>query len=168
MNWKIFKDTLLENPTLNLQFEYANNKRVDGSYHITEIKQAQIVSVDCGGKMNSWNEVILQLLEPELNSNQEAMQVNKALKIINTVEATLALHPNATTKIEFGNAVFETRQMLIAEITKDGTNLVVVLSADKTQCKALDRGDSCGKPKLQIAELTTQEACCEPSSGCCS
>ena len=65
INWKTFKETLEKHPDLILQFQYAENKWVDASYHITEIKQAPIVSVDCGGVMNSWTEIIVQLWEPK-------------------------------------------------------------------------------------------------------
>ena len=53
INWKTFKETLEKHPDLILQFQYAENKWVDASYHITEIKQAPIVSVDCGGVMKA-------------------------------------------------------------------------------------------------------------------
>jgi hypothetical protein len=52
INWKAFKDTLEQHPDMTLQFQYGVNKWVDASYHITEIKQAPIVSVDCGGIMS--------------------------------------------------------------------------------------------------------------------
>ncbi len=54
LTWGAFKETLLANPELDLQFQYAENKWVDASYHITEIKQTPITSVDCGGVMNNW------------------------------------------------------------------------------------------------------------------
>ncbi len=64
MTWGDFKNILQQNSDLHLQFQYEEGKFVDSSYHITEIKQAPIVSVDCGGVMNSWTEVIVQLWEP--------------------------------------------------------------------------------------------------------
>src|SRR6218665_2254234 len=101
MTWGDFKNTLKQNPDLHLQFQYAEGKYVDASYHITEIKQAPIVSVDCGGVMNSWTEVIVQLWEPCISETERAMKVGKALSIINLVEKALPLNPEATVKIEF-------------------------------------------------------------------
>ncbi|TDQ11269.1 DUF6428 family protein [Pedobacter metabolipauper] len=43
--WQTFKATLEKYPSLTLQFQYAEGKWVDASYHITEIKQAPIISV---------------------------------------------------------------------------------------------------------------------------
>jgi len=182
LNWQTFKNELLKNPELHLQFQYAENKLVDVSYHITEIKQAPIVSVDCGGVMNTWTEIIVQLWEPEKRDSNREMKVSKALSIIAIVEKTLPLNPLGTVKIEFGNSQFDTRHMYPAAFTVAGDNLVVNLSPDFVQCKAIERGGSCGtneqgeecctpvmeKKQVQLVELTTLSAnSCAPGSGCC-
>jgi hypothetical protein len=179
MTWGDFKNTLERNPDLHLQFQYEEGKFVDSSYHITEIKQAPIVSVDCGGVMNSWTEIIVQLWEPSVNAAERSMKVGKALKIVNLVEKTLPLDPDATVKIEFGNSKFDTRQMYPGEFVADSETFTVSLVPDFTQCKALTRNQSCGTssaegsccgptPVKQELELVTSEtACCEPGSGCC-
>ena len=104
MNWNEFKTQLAENPGLHLQFEFAKNQKVNPSFHITEIIQATITAVDCGGKMNAWTEVILQLWEPNKTEIGRSMQVSKAMSIIELVENTLPLNPNSIVKIEFGNS----------------------------------------------------------------
>ncbi|MEO6521263.1 MAG: DUF6428 family protein [Mucilaginibacter sp.] len=181
MNWQNFKNALVQNPDLILQFQYAESLWVDASYHITEIKQAPITSVDCGGVLNSWTEVIVQLWEPAAKSTERAMQVSKALSIVKVVESKLQLNPLGTVKIEFGNSQFDTRQMYPAEIIAAGENLVVNLTPDFTQCKAINRGGSCGttesgeeccapaateKPKIQLVNLAAA-ASCSTGSGCC-
>jgi len=182
ISWRTFKETLLQNPDLDLQFQYAADKWVDASYHITEIKQAPITSVDCGGVKNNWTEVIVQLWEPENQQQLRAMKVGKALSIIDIVEKVLTLDGDATVKIEFGNSDFDTRQMLPNGITIDGDNLLVDLRPDAVQCKAIDRGGSCGttdtgeeccapaaiKPKVQLINLAVSaDTCCTPGGGCC-
>ena len=182
INWQSFKGLLLQHPELDLQFQYAENKWVDASYHITEIKQAPIVSVDCGGVMNSWTEVIVQLWEPGEKQQERSMKVAKALSIVDVVEKVLPLDSNALVKIEFGNSQFDTRQMFPSEIVSDGINLIVDLRPDQTQCKAINRGGSCGttsggeeccapaassiKPKIVMKNLAAAESC-TPGSGCC-
>lgn len=96
INWGTFRDRLEQNPSLDLQFQYAENKWVAPSYHITEIKQAPIVSVDCGGVKNEWTEIIVQLYEPETKQQERAMKVKKALSIVEVVERVLPLDVNAT------------------------------------------------------------------------
>jgi hypothetical protein len=179
INWKTFKEKLLQNPELDLQFQYAENKRVDASYHITEIKQAPITSVDCGGVLNKWTEIIVQLWEPENQQQLRAMKVKKALSIIDIVEKALTLDDAAIVKIEFGNSAFDARQMFPNEIIIDGEDLIIDLRPDAVQCKAIDRGGSCAttasgeeccapaeKSKVELKNLAAT-SCCTPGSGCC-
>ena len=180
LKWSDFKSQLQQNPTLDLQFQYAAGKWVAASYHITEIKLAPITSVDCGGVMNKWTEVIVQLWEPDEKQQERAMKVHKALSIVDLVEKMLTLDPDGAVKIEFGNSQFDTRQMYPSTITADGDNLIVDLSPDFVQCKAINRGGSCGtdekgeeccapaaeKPKVQLVNLTASTSC-TPGGGCC-
>lgn len=187
MNWQSFKTQLQAHPEHTLQFQYAADLWVDASYHITEIKQAPIVSVDCGGVMNSWTEIIVQLWEPSEKDTERAMQVKKALSIVELVEKSLPLNPLGIVKIEFGNSQFDTRQMYPGEITIEADNLIVNLIPDATQCKAINRGGSCGtneegeeccspttataisteKPKIQLINFAPDAESCTPGSGCC-
>ncbi|KAA6439678.1 hypothetical protein FEM33_11275 [Dyadobacter flavalbus] len=157
MNWQSFKSTLLENPDRVLQFQYAEGQFVDASYHITEIKQAPIVSVDCGGVMNSWTEIIVQLWEPSVTDTERSMKVSKALSIVNLVEKSLPLNPLGIVKIEFGNSKFDTRQMYPSEFLTKGDIFTVNLVPDFTQCKALTRNSSCGTAKPDAVS-----SCCGP------
>jgi hypothetical protein len=182
INWAAFKAVLEENPDYTLQFQYAANNRVDPSYHITEIKQAPIVSVDCGGVMNSWTEIIIQLWEPSGKNNERAMPVSKALSIVKLVEKSLPLNPLGVVKIEFGNSQFDTRQMYPGEFLVEGDDLIVHLSPDFTQCKAINRGGTCGtnvsgdlccapevkkeQVKIESANAGTAQSCM-PGTGCC-
>lgn len=170
MNWQSFKDQLKKHPEQILQFQFAEGRFVDASYHITEIKQAPITSVDCGGKMNAWTEIIVQLWEPAEQQTDRAMAVNKALKIVDLVENSLPLNPAGIVKIEFGNSSFDTRQMYPNEFLLEGENLIVNLQPDATQCKATDRGQTCGTPKLKSMDIPVlQDAgqTCTPGGGCC-
>ncbi len=178
-NWKAFKEVLTQIPDAGLQFQYSASKRVNNSFHITEIKQCSITSVDCGGLMNKWTEIIMQLWEPDGVVQKEPMNVKKALSIIAVVEKALSLEPTATVKIEFGNSEFDTRQMYPGKMMVDGKNLVIDLTPDTVQCKAIDRGGSCGATDVKEECCTTSAAkretelknlavtaCCEP--GCCN
>lgn len=170
MSWQSFKDQLKTHPDQILQFQFAAGKFVAPSYHITEIKQAPITSVDCGGKMNAWTEIIVQLWEPLEEQTDRAMAVHKALKIVDLVEKSLPLNPAGIVKIEFGNSGFDTRQMYPNELLLEGENLIVDLQPDATQCKATDRGQTCGTPKSTLTEIPVlQDAgqTCTPGGGCC-
>ncbi|WP_406827020.1 DUF6428 family protein [Pedobacter sp. KACC 23697] len=182
IEWSSFKAELLQHPELLLQFQYTDDRWVNASYHITEIKQAPITSVDCGGVMNAWTEIIVQLWEPTEKEEGRAMQVKKALSIIDLVESKLALNPKGIVKIEFGNSEFDTRQMYPAAFKVDGDNLIINLTPDATQCKAIGRGGNCGttetgeeccapiepvKRKIELVNLAADQNSCTPGSGCC-
>jgi hypothetical protein len=134
--------------------------------------------------MNTWTEIIIQLWVPEGEQQERSMKVGKALSIVNIVEKILPLNPSGTVKIEFGNSEFDTRQMFPNEMIVDGNTLTVDLRPDAVQCKAIERGGSCGttekgeeccapalvaeKPKVQLVNLAASvEACCTPGGGCC-
>lgn len=179
--WQSFKEQLKLHADFALQFRYTADQWIDASYHITEIKQASITSVDCGGVINAWTEVVVQLWEPENEQTADPMKASKALSIIDLVETKLAINPNGIVKIEFGNTAFDTRHMLPSAITIDDKNLVIDLQPDTVQCKAIERGGSCGttadgdecctpvaKPKLPLINLATGNGnSCTPGSGCC-
>ena len=181
MTWGRFKNLITAHPSKDLEFRYADNSLVDASYHITEIKLAPITSVDCGGKINQWTEVIVQLWEPSVKSNGRSMTVNKALSIIDVAEKALPLDPNAVVKIEFGNSGFDTRQMYPGQLIEYGDTLTVDLVPDFTRCKAIGRGANCGtsdavdnccetpepKPEVELKNLAMNVSCCEPGAGCC-
>lgn len=170
INWKMFKDTLQQHPDLELNFQYAAGRLVDAGYHITEIKQAPITSVDCGGVLNAWTEVIIQLWVPENSNQAHPMKVSKALSIVDVIEKMLPLNSDGIVKIEFGNSEFDTRQMFPNEILIDDHSLTIDLRPDTVQCKATLRGGSCGteKPKVPLINLAAaSETCCTPGGSCC-
>jgi hypothetical protein len=52
----------------------------------------------------------------------------------------------------------------------DEENLIVNLSPVAVQCKANDRGGSCGTPikeKVELKNLAADASCCTPGGGCC-
>jgi hypothetical protein len=184
LEWQNLKAQLSAHPDLHLHFEYAENARIRPSFHITEIKQAPITSVDCGGKMNAWTEVIVQIWEPEADNRtgtDQSMKVSKALSIIELVERSLPINPKAMVKIEFGNSQYDTRQLLPKEIKVVGGELIVDLRPDTVQCKALEQGQTCGtdasveaccappkadKVKIKLLNIV-DGPCCTPGSACC-
>ncbi|HJP64659.1 MAG TPA: DUF6428 family protein [Mucilaginibacter sp.] len=166
VKWSEFKEIMLQNTGLDLQFQYADERKVAASYHITEIKQAPVTSVDCGGVMNAWTEIIVQLYEPKGGTQLRPMKTRKALSIIDVVEKKLRLNPAGIVKIEFGNDSFDTRQMYPHQFITNDEELIIDLRPDTVQCKAIERGGSCGTPsekqKTELKNLATQEACCHP------
>ena len=62
MNYKELLNLFAENRDKELRFEYKAGHFVETNFHITEVKNLQIKSVDCGGKSDQWNETICFIL----------------------------------------------------------------------------------------------------------
>ena len=113
-----FLKTLNENSEKELLFEYSPNNFVKSNYHITEIKNIHIDSVDCGGSSNSWDETVVQLWVNALEPNKtRAMSTVKAIAIFDKVANIKPLKLDTEIKIEYGNKNFRTAQ-LVAHLLK--------------------------------------------------
>ncbi len=52
---------------------------IGAGYHVTELKLANIASIDCGGRTRSWSEAVLQLLDGQ---GRDHMSVGKFSAIL--------------------------------------------------------------------------------------
>ncbi|WP_162417946.1 DUF6428 family protein [Cyclobacterium roseum] len=175
-----FTQFLEENPFKALFFEYQTGQYVRTDYHITEIKNVNFDTVDCGGLRNQWSEVHIQLWENKNPEPDHAVDTTKALKIFELVNSVRETYPQAEIKFEYGNAVFPTAVLPVHQVKDTGNALIVQLVPDQTTCKAKDRASSpeekaaacCGpvseKPKINVSMTSLQPAdSCEPGSNCC-
>lgn len=163
MKIQTFLNTLKRNLNKELLFEYAPDTFVNANYHITEIKNTTIESVDCGGKTNLWKETIVQLWESPLEVGKRTfMTASKAIEIFERVNTIKPLQLNTEIKIEYGNKLFHTANLLIHTMVENDKSIIVKLHEDSTQCKA---SIACCTAEKEVIE---SEACCSPSkSNCC-
>lgn len=164
MKTKELFNILNSNQDKALLFEYAPNLLVGANYHITEVKHIKVDSVDCGARVDNWNETIVQLWEsPDELEKTEFMSIYKALGILNKVGKMKAYDLESELKFEYSNANFHTAQMFVNDYVIQGKQLVFKLAIEKTDCKAKE---ACGVPEEAV--LSSQESsCCTPESGCC-
>lgn len=157
-----FLSILNEHSNKSLLFEYQPGHLVGANYHITEIKNLTIDSVDCGAGTDFWKETIIQLWEsPEEIGKLDFMLSHKALSILNRVDSIKPMEKEVEVKFEYGNANFHTAQLFVNDYEVIEDNLTFKLGVEKTDCKAKDE---CGVP----VEAGSQEAeTCAPGSGCC-
>lgn len=161
MNTQQFLELLAENQDKSLLFEYTPGKFVGANYHITEVKNISIDSVNCGGGTEDWNETIIQLWEsPTEKDKKDFMSTYKALSILKKVGRIKPYVLDAEVKFEYSNPAFHTAQLFVSDYELVDKKLIVKLAVEKTDCKAKD---ICGVP--ETIEVT-QEACA-PGSGCC-
>ena len=124
-----------------------NEMTVPLDYHITEIKDATFKTVDCGGKKDQWRETIIQLWNSENTTTKRAMTADKALSIINKVNAITPLSDEDAINFEYRQKMNGTTAIYaIAEVQILENSLIVQLGNIPTQCKAVERSqkDCCG------------------------
>ncbi|MEN8790222.1 MAG: DUF6428 family protein [Flavobacteriaceae bacterium] len=142
----------------HLLFEYRKNNYVGANYHITEIKNTTVDTVDCGSNTDFWKETVIQLWEsPDEKDKTDYMSVDKALKILKKVHSIKPMEMSAEVKFEYGNSSFHTAHLYVADASVNNDKLIFSLAVNKTDCKA----------RVGSEITDSKEACCPPSSGCC-
>ncbi|EOQ90146.1 hypothetical protein LEP1GSC202_0492 [Leptospira yanagawae serovar Saopaulo str. Sao Paulo = ATCC 700523] len=180
LTWIEFKKHLELYPELQLKFIYNKDQTIFPNFHITEFKLATIEAVDCGGNLDSWKEIILQVLEPKEKEENESLNLGKIGNIYSKVSKAITIPDDAILRIEFGNQTTAMRQFFVSDAQIDGSAFVIHLKDGATECKAKT---SCGLPKvddmlsLQVAGIqkieSTPSSCCQPrnakkeTAGCC-
>ena len=157
-----FLNLLQEHTDKALLFEYSPNMLVGANYHITEVKNITIDSVDCGAGTDFWKETVIQLWEsPSEIGKTEFMSVYKGLSILNKVGKIKPFDMDAELKFEYGNVLFHTAHLFVNDFEIQANKLIVKLATTKTDCKAKEL---CG---VVEADSVNAEADCVPGSGCC-
>ena len=129
MNIQTFLNNLKNNLEKELLFEYAPDKFVNANYHITEIKNVTIESVDCGGKTNAWKETTVQLLENPLEIGKGSyMTATKAIEIFDRVDSIKPLLLNTEIKIEYGNRLFHPANLVVQSIVATNKSIIVKIT----------------------------------------
>jgi len=156
-----FLSLLNEHSNKTLQFEYKSGKFVRSNYHITEIKNVTIDSIDCGAKPDFWKETIIQLWEDPTETDTEAnMTSSKAMAILNKVDAIKPMEREVEIKFEYSNPNFHMAQLFVNDFEVTASQIIVKLGTEQTDCKAKD---TCFAP----AKVMETENSCSPESGCC-
>jgi hypothetical protein len=157
-----FLSLLKEHHNKSLLFEYKEGRFVGANYHITEVKNITVDSVDCGAGVDFWKETIIQLWEsPDEHEKEEYMSAYKALGILNKVDSIKPMERGVEVKFEYSNPEFHTAQLFVNDFTVDKSNLIIKLGIEKTDCKARE---TCG---VQTIVEVKEEAGCTPGGGCC-
>ncbi|WP_411029670.1 DUF6428 family protein [Spongiimicrobium sp. 3-5] len=152
---------LQEHQNKSLLFEYKPGQTVGANYHITEVKNVTIDSVDCGAGVDFWKETIIQLWEsPSEIEKTTYMSAYKALGILQKVNKIKPMEMDTEVKFEYSNASFHTAQLFVNDFQLNNDALVIKLGVKKTDCKAKE---TCGVPELETSAANS----CAPGSGCC-
>ena len=158
MNTQELLSILQDHSDKSLLFEYEENAFVGANYHITEVKNIIVDSVDCGSGTDYWKETVIQLWEsPKEKGKKEFMTASKALAILSKVHQIKPMDLGAEVKFEYSNSSFHTAQLFVAHHSFSDQRLILKLSINQTDCKAKE---TCETP-------VKEEVCCSPESDCC-
>lgn len=136
MKTQDFIQLLQANPEKELIFEYRSGQTVGANYHITEVKNVTVDSVDCGGGTGYWKETVIQLLEnPSEINKTRYMTASKALSILNRVNNIKPMDPLSPVKFEYGNRAFHTAQLPVGSYSTQGDQLILRLQEESASCK---------------------------------
>ncbi|WP_394973881.1 DUF6428 family protein [uncultured Croceitalea sp.] len=156
-----FLELLNTHKNKSLLFEYRPGNFVGANYHITEVKNTIIDSIDCGAGVDFWKETVIQLWEsPEEKDKTEFMSSFKALGILNKVDTIKPMVKDAEVKFEYSNPNFHTAQLFVNNYTWNDEKIIFKLSVKKTDCKAKE---TCGV----AVETEISSESCTPGNGCC-
>jgi hypothetical protein len=152
---------------LPLVFVYGG-RTISAGYHVTEVKAAQLSSLDCGANPESWNETIIQLWDVD-SGGGEHMKVGKFLGILSQVERRVAIDPEALLIFEAGDSANPMQVFTTGSIAVTSNQVEVTLAPRPATCKPRDRGL---EKELATAKSVQPTACCSSRSStkaaCCT
>ncbi|MTI87015.1 MAG: hypothetical protein FH748_03495 [Balneolaceae bacterium] len=147
MNTSTLLTTLETNKNRNLNFQLPDGTHIGGDLHITEIKNQDIDSVDCGGNVHSFKETVIQLWVNEHSTREADWTVGKALSIIQKIDASRPIEVDSDLYIEYGDTAHSAAKYKVHLVEESADELTLGLSINPTACK----------PNLQATETTL---CC--------
>jgi hypothetical protein len=146
-------------PTLeNVEFQLENGTFVPEHFHVTEVGMISKNFIDCGGVIRTEKVVNFQLWNAD--DVEHRLKPNKLINIIKLSEEKLGIE-DLEIEVEYQSDT-------IGKYDLGFNGKTFVLKNKTTACLALD---ACGIPsqkkKKNLAELTVNQSCCTPNSGCC-
>lgn len=117
----------------------ATGEAVRDGYHVTEVLATTVRAVDCGGRADTWEEVVLQILD-EVDADARAMTGAKFAGIVRTVHRTLAFSLDAPVLVEWGRPGEAARRFDLVAIAESYDALTLHLGVHAAQCKPRTEG----------------------------
>ena len=153
-----FLSLLERHPNKEIIFEYAEGQFVPNAYHITEVKNVHIESVDCGGRPDEYFQTVVQLWIGETVEQERAMTAEKAMKIFNIVDKMKPMRRDTELFFEYGYGDLRTSNYQVQNVVNLADKIVLQMYVAPTVCKP--------RFELEMAAAASGEACA-PGSGCC-
>lgn len=111
---------------------------VNPNYHITEVRVNTVSALDCGRLRESWQEIVLQVLDSP-GSEDAPMTAGKLASILREALADIAIDPDAKLVVELSDGTEPIHLYTVAMAHPVAGALQVRLSARAATCKAVSR-----------------------------
>ena len=131
--------------------------RINGGYHVTELKHAQIKGIDCGGHRSEWDEVSVQILDGGMGPH---MAVGKLLTIVEKSMDAMPELAEVPVHVEFAPRNIGLRRYGMAAAEGDGADVIIRLTEQRATCKLVER-------RARDAAATASGADAEPERAPC-
>ncbi|MQY42490.1 hypothetical protein GG681_07530 [Epibacterium sp. SM1969] len=159
-------------PNAPLVFATAAGEIAAG-YHVTELRHYHAKGIDCGGRIDTWQEARLQLLD---GAGETHMRLAKFLDILEKSITALPELKHAALQVEFGHNNAELRLMSLEALTLQRGRVVLQLGETRALCKPAQqknaaRDNSCCRDAEAFARVSS---CCvpngarRPTAQCCA
>ena len=130
-----FLNILKKNPDLRLEFEIESGKFIKPTFHITEVKNVTVESVDCGGNPDSYKQTIVQLMVNPLEEMRKSWSAQKALDIFDKVATLKPMDDEAEIFFEYGDLEVRTSNFSVEDVLFADATIRLELFAKPTVCK---------------------------------
>jgi len=161
-----------ESPDIPVTF-HVDGTGIHQGYHVTELKHAQVRSIDCGrhSEVEIWDEITVQLLDGTTQSTQGHMSSTKLRTIVNSALTKLEVDAAAQLFFEFAPDNGPLRKLSVDTIESSDDELVILLESEKALCKPYQRLKD-AVTLGGVASAQTGGGCCStaapsPRGGCC-
>lgn len=142
MKYNSFIEQLKSSDSTPLKFRHQNQILIAEGYHITEVKDQRIHSMDCGGFEHRENQVVVQIYNPDIKE-EGFMSTKKALGILTKVTKSLSIPEDAIVLFEYGANDGVKIQYHPTMIQLKDKGLVIDLNFEPVACKPAKAGLSC-------------------------
>ncbi len=158
MQTKDFLEKLEKLGDKEMRIEYRPGEFLPTAFHITEVKNVFIESVDCGGNPDSYRQTVIQLWWDGKEQKDRAMSAAKALKILEITNKSIPMRPSADLFLEWGHGDLLPAKYKIKEVAETEDTVTFRLFAPPTVCKPIEKLGAFGNLAMNV---------CGPGSKCC-
>ena len=123
-------------------------------YHVTELKLADIQSIDCAGRIDNWQETQLQLLDGNSGNH---ISVKKFSGIVRASISKIPELADAPLSVEFSPNNEGLQRYEIERVSAESGRVLIELSQGKATCKPA---------AVTISKPEVKTGCCAKSENC--